>query len=576
MSMMRIAIDESSWEEKAAAKRANTLAKIPESWLVTPAKRDEAAHTRDLTGSFMDSLLDEETRAIVSMDSVTLVDAIRDRKLSALDVTTAFCKSAAIAHQLNNCLHEIFFDQAIARAKELDAHLAKHGTTVGPMHGLPVSLKDQFHVKGVDTTMGYIGWIGSNLGVPTPDEAHKIESQVVAELLSLGAVLYCKTSLPQTLLFGETKNNLIGETLNPNNQLLSCGGSSGGEGALQALRGSSLGLGTDIGGSVRIPAAFNGIFSLKPTPERVSYRDVANTNPGQNTYRSTVGFLSTSVGGLGLMLSSLLSTEPWLRDPAVVPLPFRQHVVDSYLARASPKGMAASGAKPLKLGILWTDGVVGVHPPIRRGLQMVHDAVVAAGHKMVDWTPPTQSTAKRVHLSFLKADGAHDIHAQLDLSGEPLIPDLRDSFQLKPPMDLLEYQDNTLQGLAYEIEYSEYWNKTADEDGQIVDAVIMPVAPHAAVIPGKYYHTAYTEAMNLLNYSACVIPVTRADKKLDPVDESYEPLNDLDKKNWDAYDPEVYDGGPVGVQIVGRKFEEEKVWAIAKIVHATLQRSSSV
>jgi amidase len=63
---------------------------------------------------------------------------------------------------------------------------------VGPLHGLPISLKDQFHVKGVDTTMGYVGWIGSNLGIKYQKDVHKVESQIVTELLSLGAVLYCK------------------------------------------------------------------------------------------------------------------------------------------------------------------------------------------------------------------------------------------------------------------------------------------------------------------------------------------------------------------------------------------------
>lgn len=159
--------------------------------------------------------------------------------------------------------------------------------------------------------MGYVGWIGSNLGIKDPNQTHKIENQITTGLLSLGAGLCCQTGLPQTLLFGETKNNIIGETLNPHNQNLSCGGSSGGDDALQALGGSVLGVGTDIGGSVRIPAAFNGIFSLKPTPERVLYRDVANTNTGQNTYRPTVGFLSTSVGGLELALRAAFSTKPW-------------------------------------------------------------------------------------------------------------------------------------------------------------------------------------------------------------------------------------------------------------------------
>ena len=282
----------------------------------------------------------------------------------------------------NNCLHEIFFDQALERAAKLDEHYAKHQITLGPLHGLPISLKDQFHVRGNDTTMGYVGWIGSNLGIKHPGQEHQVESQITSELLLLGAVLYCKTSLPQTLLIGETKNNIIGQTLNPHNQNLSCGGSSGGEGALQALRGSTLGVGTDIGGSVRIPAAFNGIFSIKPTPERVSYRDMANTNPGQNTYRSTVGFLSTSLAGLEVIFRSVLSTEPWLRDPAVVPMPFRQDVVDVFLSRADANGVTTASREPLKLGVLWTDGAVGPHPPITRGLHTVVDAVKNAGHKV--------------------------------------------------------------------------------------------------------------------------------------------------------------------------------------------------
>ncbi|KAL9036399.1 MAG: hypothetical protein Q9214_006152 [Letrouitia sp. 1 TL-2023] len=99
----------------------------------------------------------------------------------------------------------------------------------------------------------------------------------------------------------------------------------------------------------------------------------------------------------------------------------------------------------------------------------------------------------------------------------------------------------------------------------------MPVAPHAAVIPGKFYHTAYTECINLLDYTVVVIPVTKADKSLDKAPENYEPLNDIDAKNWDAYNADTYDGAPVGLQIVGRKYEEEKVWAIAKIISSILQ-----
>lgn len=81
--------------------------------------------------------------------------------------------------------------------------------------------------------------------------------------------------------------------------------------------------------------------------------------------------------------------------------------------------------------------------------------------------------------------------------------------------------------------------------------------------------------MNLLNYSVVVIPVTKADKTIDVIDNSYEPLNEIDRKNWDAYDPEMYDGAPVGVQLVARKFEEEKILGIAEVVMAALKNKGA-
>jgi amidase len=250
-----------------------------------------------------------------------------------------------------------------------------------------------------------------------------------------------------------------------------------------------VGLGTDIGGSVRIPAAFNGIYSIRPTHARLSYRDVANVIPGETTYPSTVGVLGTSLDAIHLIFNQVLATQPWLRDSSLVPVPWRQHMVEQTLARATPDGNA-NDQKPLKLGIYWTDNVVTPQPPIARGLRTVVERVKQAGHKVVEWTPPDQRTAKRIHLAFLKADDGHDIHKQLRLSGEPLNPPLQKTFRLQDSLSLIRYQELTVEGLEYERTYSDYWNSTGDEDGQLVDAVIMPVAPHAAVIPGKYFHTS--------------------------------------------------------------------------------------
>lgn len=148
-------------------------------------------------------------------------------------------------------MHEIFFDQAIQDAKLLDEKFATTKSPVGPLHGLPMSFKDQFHIRGVETTMGYVGWIDTFEGLKGTGKEKVTESEFVREARILGAIPFCKTSLPHTLMSMETWNNIVGFTYNPHNRLMSCGGSSGGEGALIAMRGSPIGIGTDIGGSIR-------------------------------------------------------------------------------------------------------------------------------------------------------------------------------------------------------------------------------------------------------------------------------------------------------------------------------------
>ena len=176
--------------------------------------------------------------------------------------------------------------------------------------------------------------------------------------------------------------------------------------------------------------------------------------------------MSTSLAGLELAFKSVLETKPWLRDPSVVPIPWRSGELEEIRSQVDSRGNATG--RPLRIGILWRNMSVEPHPPVRRGLKMIADAVREAGHTVVDWEPPNQATAKRIHVSFLYADGAHDIHHHLKRSGEPLLPELRKSFKLRDAIPLLEYQDLTLQGLNYEAEYADYWNSTADEEGMTV------------------------------------------------------------------------------------------------------------
>lgn len=138
------------------------------------------------------SELNSAEQEIVLQDATSLAAAIRTRYYSAVQVTLAFCHASAIAHQLTNCLTEIFFQEGLDRAAALDKFLQETGHVVGPLHGVPISVKDHICMKGLDTSTGYLGW-----AYKTPAA---VDATAVHILRQAGAVLYVKTANPQTLL----------------------------------------------------------------------------------------------------------------------------------------------------------------------------------------------------------------------------------------------------------------------------------------------------------------------------------------------------------------------------------------
>ena len=190
------------WKKAGKNKAESVLNLIPQEWQLEkiPSKEEQ----RDVTGPYIEQFLSKQEVEITTTGAVGIVANTTSGKWKSVDVAKAFCHRAALAHQLVNCLHEIFFDQAIKSAEELDKYYEQNEKPIGPLHGLPVSLKDQFHVKDVETHMGYVGWIGTFQGEKGTDKEKKFESEMVRELRSLGAVLYVKTSVPHTLMCGET------------------------------------------------------------------------------------------------------------------------------------------------------------------------------------------------------------------------------------------------------------------------------------------------------------------------------------------------------------------------------------
>lgn len=278
-----------------------------------------------------------------------------------------------------NCLHEIFFEEAIEDAKRLDVFFKENGRPVGPLHGLPVSLKDQFHVKGVETTMGYVGWIGTFEGKEDDPRRGTVESELVRELRNLGAVPYCKTSVPMTLMAGETANNIIGYVPNPKSRLLSAGGSSGGEAALIALKGSPGGFGTDIGGSIRVPASWNHLFGLRPSTGRLPYQGAANSMDGQNTILSVVGPMTTTARSLTLLFKAVLTQQPWCYDPLVLEIPWRDDVERETRALIE---QSQAGTSRLAFAVMNDDGMVRPHPPVARAMKLVKMTLTRLGHRV--------------------------------------------------------------------------------------------------------------------------------------------------------------------------------------------------
>ena len=455
------------------------------------------------------------------------------------------------------------------QAEELDAYFAKYRKPVGPLHGVPVSLKDQIHVKGQDTSMGYVGWIGTFEGRPKTDKEQDFESELAQELRACGAVFYCKTSVPHTLMSPESINNIMGYVWNSKNRILSAGGSSGGEGALISARGSPLGFGTDIGGSIRIPASVNGLFGIRPSCGRVPYQGMANSMDGQNTILSVVGPLATSAGSLKLAIKAVMSQKPWLHDPLVVDLPWRdEHELLTY---------SQANSKDLAFGVMRHDGSIKPHPPVLRAIDTVVKALEGIGHQILEWKAPSHKRLEEVGNRTWIYDGGADVNAAFDLSGEPMSNQVKGVYKDRAPeFTASKIASNNVEKRAAMKEYMEYWNSTAEltRTGRPIDAIICPANQFAAARPEGHRYVMYTMWVNVTDYTAVVLPVTTCDKTIDKQDTDYEPLDDRDKFNHENYEPDIYHGAHVAVQLVGRRFQEEKMIALADYVSNVLKGTS--
>ncbi|KAK3701680.1 hypothetical protein LTR37_015332 [Vermiconidia calcicola] len=551
----------SGWEEIAEAMqrhRADTIAAVEPTVPETPTELP-----LNVTG-IPKELLSEGVLTITETPTERLVSQLATQKLTSTQVMKAFIQRAGLASKLVNCCTELLPERALERAKYLDDYIAEKKSPVGPLHGIPISVKEHIGMKGLDLNAGFVAWVGNI----APDDA------IILKLLyKAGAVFYARTTEPQTLMHLETSNNIYGVTVNPYNTKLTPGGSSGGEGALLGMRGSCLGIGSDIGGSIRSPSANNGLFGLRPTAFRLPFAGWEGTMLGNESIIPVIGPLSTSLEGVKLFMKSILDQKPWIIDPSLVPMPWQTK---------SQLRQDANGKKKLRVGVLADDGIVRPHPPILRGINSIIEKLRSHSDiEVVDFPPYKSDEAWRIIASLYFGDGGSEEKEVLERSGEPWRPMSNFIIKENPYVKALtvpELWDLTIQREGYKAAYATHWNSVGTDfpgpddytstfpgallegaEDKTVDVLLCPVGPGCAPPLDCARYWSYTAQWNLLDYPALVFPTGLQCSSEDQVDADYKPRNEKDEYNYKLYDPKTYIDAPISLQLVGRRYHDEMV-----------------
>ncbi|KPI38833.1 putative amidase [Cyphellophora attinorum] len=475
-------------------------------------------------------------------DATSLLKAIASRKYTSVQVATAFCKRAAIAHQLTSCLTDFFQDEALERAQYLDKHLEEHGKPIGPLHGLPISIKAHMAI-----TERYSDW-GSLYSLK------KIEhDSLTAKILrEAGAVFYVKTNQPQSIMHLET-DSFWGRTLNPYNINLSSGGSSGGEAALNALRGSVMGVGSDIGGSIRGPAGFCNIHGFKPQ---------GFTTGG---FAAELNVLATG----GPMCRTLRDADLYMRVMRSANL----HLHDPSIIRTPWTGLATELSKPLKIGIMKHDGAITPHPPVTRTLNWATSTIKSSPLASQFTLKPFSSYKaahgqELLHSKLYFPETPSHLRAEFTATGEPELPLTTWAFRKAPQQELnaTEIAEQRWQRDRFRREFLAHWN------AQDVDFVLCPVFVGAASMHDTAKYWNYTSLWNLVDYPGMVIPtpIRVKDKaEEDKYPEDWEAMSEEDKDVRRMWEEGGFEGAPIGLQVVARKwFDNELMAAVGMLEEA--------
>jgi fatty acid amide hydrolase len=485
------------------------------------------------------------------------------REVSSAEVVEAHIARIRVVNPHINAIVVERFDAALRDAREADAALAR-GRNYGPLHGVPVTVKECFDIIGAPTTFG-----------TTSRKFHsaKDNDPYVKRLVEVGAIVIGKTNVPQAMIYNETNNAVYGRTNNPWNPKRTPGGSSGGEAAIIAAGGSPIGLGSDVAGSLRYPASHCGIASFKPTSPRM-LDDIYSSLPAMQRLPlvSVVGPMAREVDDLAMLMLLL------------------EGVPNRLLPDPEPLGdYTAVDVSTLRVGYFDTDGFFAPAPVMKRAVNDAVESLHAAGATCTPWFPPVlwpMHEAFSRMLAYNKGAVVRDIvgsdrlqiqlalmmflagrtRAQLQSLQHTL--ELVGQHTLARQLNILGFTEADLPHLADTRRdlVNRITTSLDSADGGPFDVIICP----ATSLPAWRHNDsawlvaggAYASVWNMMGYPAGVVPATmvRADEEVGRA-----PSRDIVERIARKIE-QGSTGLPVGVQVVARPWQDHVALAAMKII----------